>query len=80
MKTLDRHHREVSCQIYEENSCKFSVGFVDNRPPDTMYLMLERDDEEPTIFYFRPDEMATIGWLATGVLWSSEMERMMGLK
>jgi len=77
MKMLDEHHIEVCDQVYENNNCKFSTGFVDNRPPDTMYLMLEKDNEEPTIFYFRPDEMAIIAWLATGILWSSEMKRMM---
>ena len=64
---------EVLKQEYSENSCTFSAGFVDGHPIDTMYICLERDGEKPTIILLRPDEMACIAWLSSGVLWSNEM-------
>lgn len=64
---------EVLKQEYSKNNCVFSAGFVEGHPVDTMYIRLEREGEEPTIILLRPDEMASIAWLASGVLWSNEM-------
>jgi len=66
-------YREVLRQEQSENNCIFSAGFVEGHEVDTMYIRLEKDGEEPTIILLRPDEMASIAWLATGVLWSKEM-------
>src|SRR6266516_1328616 len=52
----DLELREVTAQPYE--NCKISAGFVSGHPVDTLYLKLERDGEQPTIFVFRPDELA----------------------
>ena len=73
MKKSKYKYREVIEQKYTGNNCKFSGGFVDNHPVDSMYIRLEKDGEEPTIIYLRPDEVACIGWICTGILWSKEM-------
>ncbi len=67
---------EVLRQEYTANNCVFSAGFVDGHPTDVMYLRMEKDGNEPTIILLRPDEMASIAWLASGVLWSFEMNRL----
>jgi len=67
------HYQEVLRQEQSKNNCIFSAGFVEGHEVDTMYIRLEKDGEEPTIILLRPDEMASIAWLATGVLWSKEM-------
>ena len=59
---------EVIRQEYE--NCVFSAGSVDGHPIDTMYLKLERNGEIDTFLLLRPDEMAAIGWLSSGMLWS----------
>jgi len=65
-------YTEIVRQKYGGNNCVFSAGFVEgyDNSEDTMYIKLERDGEEPTILFLRPDEMAAIAWLAGGVLWS----------
>jgi hypothetical protein len=69
------NYDEVLRQEYSGNNCVFSAGFVDGHEGDTMYLKFEKDGVEPEIIHLRPDEMACIAWLASGVLWSSEMEK-----
>ena len=71
---------EVLRQEYVENNCVFSSGFVEGDDIDTMYLRLEKDGKEPTIILLRPDEMACIAWLASGALWSNEMQRIITKK
>lgn len=58
----------------EYSNCVFSAGEVAGHPIDTVYLKLERDGRVDTFLLLRPDEMAAIGWLATGVLWSLAMK------
>jgi hypothetical protein len=67
-------YTEVLRQEYSHNCCVFSAGFVSGHSYDTVYIRLERDGEEPTILLFRPDELAVIAWLASGVLWSKLAE------
>lgn len=59
----------------EHGNCIFSAGMVEGHPVDTMYLKLERDGQVSTFLLLRPDEMAAIGWLATGVLWSHHIQK-----
>lgn len=66
---------EVIRQEYGGNNAVFSGGFVKGDDVDTMYIRLEREGDEPTTILLRPDEMASIAWIATGVLWSQEMIR-----
>lgn len=64
---------ETIRQEYTGNNCIISAGFItgDNKPPvDIVYLKLEKDGVEPTVLLLRPDEMQTIAWVATGVVWS----------
>jgi hypothetical protein len=78
--------REVIRQEYPANHCIFSTGFVSGHSKnsifrdDTMYLRFERDDvrldeegNKPFWFFMRPDEMAAIAWVATGILWSNHI-------
>lgn len=67
---------EIIKQKYYGNNCIFSAGFVTDAGVDTMYIRMEKDDVEPTVILLRPDEMACIAWLASGVLWSEQMKRM----
>lgn len=69
-------YREILRQEYSENHAAFSAGFVDGHEVDTMYIRMEKDGEEPTTILLRPDEMACIGWLVTGVLWSNEVGKL----
>jgi len=57
----------------EYSNCVFSAGNVEGHPVDTMYLKLERNGKIDTFLLLRPDEMAAIGWLASGTLWSHHM-------
>lgn len=70
------NYDEVLRQEYLGNNCVFSAGFVTGHEVDTMYLRFEKDGAEPEIIHLRPDEMACIAWLASGVLWSSEVRRL----
>jgi hypothetical protein len=54
----------------EYSNCVFSAGSVSGHPVDTLYLKIERNNRVDTFLLLRPDEMAAIGWLATGALWS----------
>ena len=65
-------YQEIVSQPY--NNCKFSAGFVKGHPVDTLYLKLERTNEEPVCILLRPDEMVAIAYCATGVIWSDLVE------
>jgi hypothetical protein len=67
---------EVDRQVYAGNNCVFSAGFVEGHPIDTMYIRMEKDGVDPTVLLFRPDEMACLAWLISGVLWSDHMNKL----
>ena len=52
-----------------------SAGLVEGAGPDTLYLRFARDDEEPSTFLLRPDEMMAVLHVGAGALWSAEMLR-----
>jgi len=58
-------------QPYED--CTFSAGLVTGIEPDTLYLRIQRDGEEPTMLFLRPDEVLALIWVTSGALWSAEM-------
>jgi hypothetical protein len=58
----------------EYSNCKFSGGFVEGHPVDTIYIQLEKDGVVTTSLLLRPDEVAALGWIATGLLWTHEMQ------
>jgi len=60
----------------EYTNSKFSAGFVEGHPVDTMYLQAEKDGKRTTQLLLRPDEMAAIGWVSIGALWSDLMNRL----
>ena len=51
-------------------NCVFSAGAVQGHETDTVYLRWERDDGTGGMIMLRPDELAAIAHLATGVMWS----------
>ena len=53
--------------------CTFSAGLVEGAEPDTVYLRVQRDGEEPLTLFLRPDEVLALVWVASGALWSAEM-------
>lgn len=57
-------------QEYAHNACIFSAGMVDGHPVDTMYIRWQKDGDDGMILLLRPDEMAAMAWLASGVLFS----------
>lgn len=70
-KFADFEFRELQRQEYTGNGCVFAVGLVDGAGVDAYYLWLEKDEfPDPTILLLRPDELASIAWLASGALWS----------
>lgn len=62
------HCREIICQPY--TNFKVSGGLVTGIEPDTIYFMVGRNDQTPTIFFLRPDEAQAFAWVLTGTLWS----------
>jgi len=65
------HCRQALEQPYED--CTFSAGLVEGAEPDTVYLRVRRDGEEPLTLFLRPDEVLALVWVASGALWSAEM-------
>lgn len=71
------HNEEGVGLVYEElvsqpyQNCKFSAGFVEGHPIDTLYMRFEREGEPgPLTMLLRPDEVAAIAHCLTGVLFS----------
>lgn len=57
----------------EYSNCKFSGGFVEGHPVDTVYIQLEKDGIVTTSLLLRPDEVAALAWIAAGILWTNEV-------
>jgi hypothetical protein len=70
----DLIYDEVVSQPYL--NCKFSAGFVTGHPVDTMYLKLERENDDDVLIVLRPDEMAAIAYCAAGAMWSNSMKEL----
>lgn len=51
-------------------NCVFATGTIEGHPVDTVYLRWERDDGTGGMLMLRPDEMAAIAQLCSGLLWS----------
>ena len=64
---------EIISQPY--SNCKFSAGFVKGHPIDNLYLQAQKHGKVTTQIIMRPDEMAAIAWIANGVLWSYEINK-----
>ena len=57
-------------------NCCFSGGVVEGHPVDTLYIRAEKDGVVTTQLLLRPDEVAAIGWISSGLLWSDHIQRM----
>ena len=64
----DLEFTEVIRQEY--SNCQFSAGTVAGHPVDTVYLQAKKEGIITTQLLLRPDELAAIGWVAAGTLWS----------
>lgn len=49
-----------------------STGLLEGHPVDSVYLRLQRGEED-LLLTLRPDEMAALAFVATGLLWSREI-------
>jgi hypothetical protein len=65
------HCWRAQAQPYQD--CMISAGLVSGIDPDTRYLMLERDGDEPLALFLRPDEMLAILHVCAGAMWSGEI-------
>lgn len=52
-----------------------SGGEVEGHPIDTYYLMFERDGKQ-FMTLLRPDEVAAVNWIASGLLWSHHLAQL----
>lgn len=68
---------EVMRQEYAGNGAVFSSGFIEGHPIDTMYIRFQRPNDDETCIALRPDEMAIVANLVTGVLWSWLVDHVM---
>lgn len=68
-------YTEIICQEYGLNNCKFSAGWVEGHPVDTVYLMWERDGDPGATLLLRPDELAAIAWVANGMVWKTLLDQ-----
>ncbi len=64
----------MASQPYQD--CEFSAGTVSGIDPDVLYLKIGRDGQQPSYFFFRPDEMVAVNWVTSGALWSHLMAEM----
>jgi hypothetical protein len=62
-------YTELIKQEYGGNGCKFSAGSVEGHPIDTMYIAWGKDGHDGDLILVTPDELAAIGWVATGAVW-----------
>ncbi len=58
------------------SNCCFSAGVVQGDDVDTVYLKLEKVKTNPILLLLRPDELAAIAWVSTGVVWSLLLEQL----
>jgi len=47
---------------------------VEGHAHDTIYLKLERENEEPLTLLLRRDEALAVIWLLGGALWSEQIQ------
>lgn len=66
------HLQEIASQPYD--NCTLSAGLVTGIEPDTIYLMLER--EEDYTIYLREDEAISVIWLLSSALWSASIAQL----
>jgi hypothetical protein len=59
-------------------NCEISAGLIMGLEPDTIYLRFDRDNDRPTTFMLRRDEVEAIIYVLSGALWSSTIMTMEG--
>ncbi len=58
----------------EYQDCTISAGLVTGIEPDSLYFRFERDDDDgPTTFFLRPDEMLALIHVCSGAMWSDNI-------
>jgi transcriptional regulator with XRE-family HTH domain len=59
---------QVSAQAYPGS--EFSAGLVNNLPPEDVYVRLQRDGQEPSMWFMTRDEILALIHVMSGALWS----------
>lgn len=69
---------EVDRQSYAGNGAHISAGYIEGHPVDTMYVEFGAKDGQDVelVVLLRPDEVATIAWLCSGLLFSHEIAQL----
>ena len=69
-------YNEVIAQVYGINNAVISGGIVEGHAVDTVYFRFERgnDPNDEVFVILRPDEMAALAWVCSGVLYSKLIE------
>ena len=70
-------YTELCRQPYGD--CVISAGMVEGHEIDNFYLELCREGETPTRVIMTADELAAIGWVAIGAVWSQLIAQRKGL-
>ena len=63
----------LQAEHIEYSNAEISSGLVKGIDPDTIYLRFEREEEEPTTIFLRPDEAQAIIYTLAGALWSKDL-------
>jgi hypothetical protein len=67
----------VEAQAQEYQNCKISAGLVDGIEPDTVYFRFQKEQDEPTYFFLRPDEATALIYCLSGAVWSGQIQRLL---
>jgi hypothetical protein len=70
----DRGLRFFEVIRQEYSNCVFSGGYVEGHAVDNLYVRLEKDGVVTTELLLRPDEVAALAWIASGLLWSDNIK------
>lgn len=54
-------------------NCYIEAGST-SHPIDTIFLRFNRDNDDPTTYFLRPDEAIAISWVLNGAVWSTLLE------
>ena len=75
--------RVARCQEMAEleySNCSISAGLADGVGSDPLYFSFQREGEEGTMIFMRPDEMLALVHSCCGALWGLQMRKMDALE
>jgi len=71
----DRDLTFVELIRQDYTNCSFTGGTVDGHDVDTLYIQLKKDGFVTTQLLLRPDEVAALAWIASGLLFSELIDK-----